>query len=353
MTSSYHRLDHLIENGFLAPSDRETLRDVEARFAIGLTPAMAALIDKSNPADPIARQFIPDARELTITSKEVADPIGDYVHEKVPGLVHRYPDRVLVKLTPVCPVYCRFCFRREMVGPGKTDPLSEEALDLIFSYLETHREIWEVIVTGGDPLILSPRRLALFSARLARMDHIRVVRWHTRIPAVDPDRVTAELCHALASSGKSVWLALHVNHPRELTEACRASLRRLRDAGVLLVSQSVLLKGINDDLETLTELMRAFVEAGVKPYYLHQGDHAPGTSHFRVDVKIVKSLIDRLRGRLSGLAQPVYVIDLPGGAGKVPVSPLSCDPEGEGWRIRDWQGITHYYESESEPVSAA
>ena len=344
MTDTLRTLDDLVATGLVAEGSRAALEPVAARYAIGVTPAIRTLIAGDDPDDPMRLQFIPDARELIVSKGERQDPIGDFAHSPLEGLVHRYPDRVLVKLTHICPVYCRFCFRREMVGPGKSDALSEDKLEAIFAYLENHPEIWEVIVTGGDPLILSPRRLYTFTTRLAAINHVKVLRWHTRVPTVDPSLVSDDLARALVADGKSVWLALHANHPRELTEECRASLLRLKNAGVNLISQSVLLKGVNDSVATLAALMRAFVEAGVKPYYLHQGDLAPGTSHFRTRVDDAKALIDGLRGHLSGLAQPVYVIDLPGGAGKVPVAALSCEIDGEGWRIRDWQGYTHHYE---------
>ena len=343
MTHTLRTLDDLVSAGLVSADAQAALQPVAERYAIAVTPAMNDLINRADPHDPIGLQFIPDTRELTVSKGEADDPIGDFSHSPLEGLVHRYPDRVLVKLTHICPVYCRFCFRREMVGPGKSEALSEDHLDAIYSYINAHPEIWEVIVTGGDPLILSPRRLQDFTTRLAAIDHVRVLRWHTRVPSVDPVRVTDELARALVSAGKSVWLALHVNHPREMTRECRDAIARLKHAGLNLISQSVLLKGVNDDVYTLTDLMRAFVEAGVKPYYLHQGDLAPGTAHFRTTIAEAKALIDGLRGRVSGLAQPLYVIDLPGGAGKVPVAALSCEIDGEGWRIRDWQGYTHAY----------
>ncbi len=343
MTHTLRTLDDLVSAGLVAADAQAALQPVSERYAIAVTPAMNDLINRADPHDPIGLQFIPDSRELTVSKGEADDPIGDFAHSPLEGLVHRYPDRVLVKLTHICPVYCRFCFRREMVGPGKSEALSEDHLDAVNSYIKAHPEIWEVIVTGGDPLILSPRRLQDFTTRLAAIDHVRVLRWHTRVPSVDPARVTDELARALVSSGKSVWLALHVNHPREMTRECLEAIARLKHAGIHLISQSVLLKGVNDDVDTLADLMRAFVEAGVKPYYLHQGDLAPGTAHFRTTIAEAKALIDGLRGRVSGLAQPLYVIDLPGGAGKVPVAALSCEIDGEGWRIRDWQGYTHAY----------
>lgn len=343
MTQTLRTLDDLVSAGLVGGEARAALQPVAQRYAIAVTSSMNDLINRADPQDPIGLQFIPDPRELNVSRGEAADPIGDFAHSPLEGLVHRYPDRVLVKLTHICPVYCRFCFRREMVGPGKSDALSENDLEAIYSYIAAHHEIWEVIVTGGDPLILSPRRLQEFTTRLAAIDHVRVLRWHTRVPSVDPARVTDELARALVPKGKSVWLALHVNHPREMTFDCLDAVARLKRAGINLISQSVLLKGVNDTVETLAALMRAFVEAGVKPYYLHQGDMAPGTAHFRTRVEDAKALIDGLRGRVSGLAQPLYVIDLPGGAGKVPVAALSCEIDGEGWRIRDWQGYTHTY----------
>ena len=210
-----------------------------------------------------------------------ADPIGDDAHSPVPGIVHRYPDRVLLKLVHVCAVYCRFCFRREMVGPGKESGLSDAAYGEALGYIRAHPEIWEVILTGGDPLMLSPRRLKTIMADLAAIDHVKVIRIHTRLPVADPARISPELVDALKCEGATTWVALHANHPRELSQQVRRACARLIDAGVPMVSQSVLLRGINDDAATLASLMRAFVECRIKPYYLHHGDLAPGTGHLR------------------------------------------------------------------------
>lgn len=339
---SLHTLDDLVSSGLLKVEAATNLRPVADQYAVGITQAMSELIDRNDPADPIALQFLPDVRELTITPDENSDPIGDHAHEPVSGLVHRYPDRALLKLVHVCPVYCRFCFRREMVGPGKADMMSEQELDAAFDYLAAHPEIFEVIMTGGDPLVLSARRLDDIAARLEAIDHIKLVRWHTRVPVVDPLRVTEEVASALAPVGKSAWLAVHANHPRELTDAARAALRRLSDAGISLVSQSVLLRGVNDHAETLAELMRAFLASGVKPYYLHHGDLAPGTSHWRVPLEEGLAIVAALRGRLSGLAQPHYVVDIPGGYGKVPVISAEKSPDGR-YIFTDWQGGRHIY----------
>ena len=317
------------------------LAAVAARYAVAITPEMVRLIDRGDANDPIARQFVPGAGELASASDELADPLGEARLSPVPGVVHRYPDRVLLKLTHVCPVYCRFCFRREVVGPGGPKPLAGSALAAAIAYVAGAPHIWEVILTGGDPFMLSPRRLAEVTQRLAAIEHVKVLRWHTRVPAVAPARVSAQLVAALAAPGKTVMVALHVNHARELSADARAACARLSDAGISLLSQTVLLKGINDDVETLTALMRAFVEARVKPYYLHQLDPAPGTRHFRVSIGEGQALMRALRGRLSGVAQPTYVLDIPGGHGKVPIGPqylgedaaTIADPAGTAHRL--------------------
>jgi lysine 2,3-aminomutase len=307
--------------GLVDPARLPELERVAARYAVAVTPAVANLIDPADPQDPIARQFLPDPAELETRPEELADPIGDDAHSPVEGIVHRYPDRALLKLTHVCATYCRFCFRREMVGPGGVKALAGEALEAAFGYIEGHPELWEVILTGGDPLVLSPRRLEAVMRRLGAIDHLKVVRLHTRLPVVAPEAVTDEMVQALKASGKAVYVALHANHPRELTDQARAACGRLVDAGIPMLSQTVLLRGVNDDAETLGALMRAFVETRIKPYYLHQADLAPGTAHLRTTIEEGQALMRALRGRWSGLCQPTYVLDIPGGHGKVPVGP--------------------------------
>ena len=320
------------------------LERVAAQYAVAITPAMAELIDPDDAADPIARQFTPDPAELERQPGESADPIGDEAHSPVAGIVHRYPDRVLLKITHVCAVYCRFCFRREMVGPGKAQALSPEALDAALAYIAGRPDIWEVILTGGDPLVLSPRRLGAVMRRLAAIDHVKVIRLHTRVPVVDPEAITDDLATALNAPGKAVYVALHANHPRELTPAARAACARLVDAGLPMLGQSVLLKGVNDDPKVLGALMRAMVETRIKPYYLHHPDLAPGTSHFRADIAEGQALMRALRGRYSGLCQPSYVLDIPGGHGKVPIGPgyLDLDERGE-MLVEDPAGVRHAY----------
>jgi lysine 2,3-aminomutase len=331
----------LREAGLVPASAEATLERVAARYAVAITPDMARLIDRADPSDPIACQFVPDTGELRHLPEERADPLGEERLSPVPGIVHRYPDRVLLKLTHVCPVYCRFCFRRETVGPGGPQALSDAALDAALGYIAGDPGVWEVILTGGDPLMLSPRRVAEVTRRLSAIATVGVLRWHTRVPAADPGRVTEGLAAALRSPAKAVYVAVHANHPRELTPAVRAACARLIDAGIVLVSQSVLLRGVNDDAGTLAALMRAFVEMRVKPYYLHHPDPAPGTGRFRLTIAEGQALMRALRGRLSGLAQPTYVLDIPGGHGKVPVGP--CYLQDGGGRVADPGGALHAY----------
>ena len=348
--STLRQPEDLIAHGLAPAAARADLARVAARYAIAVTPEVAALIDPDDPHDPIARQYIPSADELVAQSGERADPIGDHAHSPVDGIVHRYPDRVLLKLVHVCAVYCGFCFRREMVGPGKETALSKSATTAALDYIRSHPEIWEVILTGGDPLMLSPRRLAEIMAELAAIGHVKIVRIHTRVPVADPTRVSNEMVAALKVAGTTTWLALHANHPRELTAAARSACARIVDAGIPMVSQSVLLRGVNDEAATLEALMRAFVECRIKPYYLHHGDLAPGTAHLRTTVAQGQALMRALRGRVSGLCQPDYVLDIPGGHGKVPVGPdyLSRVDSGEHrpesrYRVIDYCGDVHLY----------
>jgi lysine 2,3-aminomutase len=335
----------------LAPASRaRELEAVTERYALAVPPALAALIDPDDPADPIARQFVPDSRELIRDSAELDDPIGDSAKSPLPGIVHRYRDRVLLKLVSVCAVYCRFCFRRETVGPGEAG-LDEAGLAGALDYVAAHPEIWEVVLSGGDPLALSPRRIADVTRRLAAIPHVKVLRWHTRTPVATPERVGAALAEALTKGhDKTVYVALHANHPRELTPLARAACRQLIDHGIAMVSQSVLLRGVNDDADTLEALMRAFVEMRVKPYYLHHADMAPGTAHLRTSIAEGQELMRELRRRLSGLALPAYMLDIPGGRGKVPIAPAYIEArQGGGYEVTDPRGEIAAYSDSTVP----
>ncbi|PDT87527.1 lysine 2,3-aminomutase [Bradyrhizobium sp. Y36] len=349
----------LVAEGLAPAATLPALERVAARYAVAITPALAELIDPSDPDDPIARQFVPTAAELEMQPGENADPIGDHPHSPVSGIVHRYPDRVLFKLVHVCAVYCRFCFRREMVGPGKENALSDSAYRAAIDYIRSHQEIWEVILTGGDPLMLSPRRMGEIMTDLASIDHVKIIRLHSRVPVADPARISDEMVAALNVEGATTWVAVHANHARELTGLARAACARLVDAGIPLVSQSVLLRGVNDNIAALSDLMRAFVECRIKPYYLHHGDLAPGTAHLRTTLAEGQDLMRQLRGRVSGLCQPDYVIDIPGGAGKSPVGPSYVLAEQNtaadgreadaktSYRIVDYCGDVHLYPPET------
>jgi lysine 2,3-aminomutase len=316
----------MVKAGLVPAEKAAELERVAARYAVAITPAMAELIDPLDPTDPIARQFVPHIDELTAQVTENADPIGDRVHSPVAGIVHRYPDRVLLKVVEICAVYCRFCFRRETVGQQTSGVLSAAALARAMQYIQERPLIWEVILTGGDPLVLSGRRLTAIMKALALIDHVKVIRIHTRLPVAAPELVRTALVRALKADHQAVYLVLHANHPRELTTAAREACAKFIDAGIPMLSQSVLLRGVNDDVATLTELMRALVETRIKPYYLHHADLAPGTSHLRTQIADGQELMRALRGRISGLCQPTYVLDIPGGYGKVPIGPNYLTP---------------------------
>ncbi|HVE21639.1 MAG TPA: lysine-2,3-aminomutase-like protein [Acidocella sp.] len=309
------RVEDLISAGLASVAARPALEAVAARYAIAVPPALQALI--AAPGDPIFRQFIPDPAELITAPHESNDPIADEALSPVPGIVHRYPDRALLKPLLACPVYCRFCFRREQVGPDG-GVLSDAALDAAYAYLEAQPGISEVILTGGDPLILSPRRLGAILRRLGAIPHVEVLRIHTRAPVADPALVTEALAEAL-DIATPLFLCLHANHARELTPSVGEALRRLQRRGIPVLGQSVLLAGVNDSEEALGALFRAMLRLRIKPYYLHQLDAAPGTARFFVPPERGREILANLRGHISGTALPTYIFDRPGGLGKIPL----------------------------------
>lgn len=333
--------DDLIRAGLAPAAAREVLMAVALDFRIRVTPEMHHAMG-NGPGDPVVAQFVPTAAERITRPEERTDPIGDRVHSPVPGLTHRYPDRVILHVTQTCDVYCRFCFRRETVGAD--GPLSPAALTEALAYIAATPAVREVILTGGDPMTLSPRRLNALMGDLAAIPHLDVIRLHSRVPVVAPQRITAEMTAALARH-PATFVVVHTNHAQELTAAAREALARLAQAGIPLLSQSVLLKGINDDADTLATLFRTLTAARVKPYYLHHCDLARGTGHFRTTIAAGQALMAALRGRLSGIAIPTYVLDIPGGYGKVPVTADHITPTGTPglYRVRDWQGGLHDY----------
>ncbi len=324
----------LVEAGLVAPASQDAIAAVEVRYAIAITPSMRALIE--TPDDPIGRQFVPDPAELVTAAHELADPIGDDALSPIKGIVHRYEDRALLKPLLVCPVYCRFCFRREHVGPDG-GLLNDAELDAAIGWIAARPAIREVILTGGDPLMLSPRRLAAILGRLSAIPHVETLRIHSRVPIADPSRLTEALAGAMTTE-KPLWLVVHANHAREFTAEARAALLRVQSRAIPVLGQSVLLRGVNDSAEALEALFRAMLAARVKPYYLHQLDSAPGTARFHVPIEEGRRLLAALRGRVTGLAWPTYVLDIPGGAGKVPIGPEYLEPDG---RVRSPGGERH------------
>lgn len=331
----------LLEQHFISEENFGEIKAVADSFSIAISAPMVELIDKGNSHEGIRKQFVPSPDELTIKEHELSDPISDFDFSPVPGIVHRYPDRCLFKISHVCPVYCRFCFRREQLG-RRSKALSKEERKKAYDYIQSHPEIWEVILTGGDPFILKPKMLSEIMQNLAKIPHVEVIRFHTRIPVVEPDRISKSLLRVLKVP-KAVYVLLHANHPDEFTPDAIAACARIIDSGIPMLGQSVLLKGINDSKEVLAKLMRTFVKHRIKPYYLHHADLAKGTSHFRTSLETGQNLMKALRGHHSGLCQPNYVLDIPGGFGKVPVAPQYVQKQGLDYEVEDYRGQKHLY----------
>lgn len=339
-------LQSLEQHNLVSRSELNELNKVVADFSVSITDQMHQLIDKNDPDDPIAKQFIPSAEELKISPEEKADPIGDDAYTKVKGIVHRYPDRCLFTPVHVCPVYCRFCFRKQKLG-SSAKTLTPDEIDAAFSYISEHKEIWEVILTGGDPLFLKPVQLKNYISRLSLIEHVEVIRIHSRIPVVDSQRINEEMIAALKCS-KPIYIILHANHPNEFTEEAVRACASLIDAGIPMLSHTVLLKDINDNIDVLSQLMRCFVRNRIKPYYLHHGDLTLGTQHFRTTIAKGQQLLKQLRGRFSGLCQPTYVLDIPGGYGKSPINPNYLNTQSDdrdAYCVEDYNGNVHHYAS--------
>ena len=336
-------LQELVERDFLSAKEAAELKPVTEAFTFAITETQLANIDLNDKNDPIRKQFIPTTAELKHHPKESQDPIGDAAHSPVKGIVHRYPDRCLFLPISVCAVYCRYCFRREKIGAGNA-ALTPPEVDAAICYIANNPAIFEVIFTGGDPLMLKPKTLGCYLERIAAISHVEIIRLHSRIPVVDPNRINAELLAALKTT-KPVYLVLHANHAKEFTESASQACNALVDAGVPLLSQTVLLKGINDDIENLSALMRCFLKHRIKPYYLHHGDLALGTEHFRTSIAKGQALMRALRGRFSGLCQPTYVIDIPGGFGKMPIGPnYLSEISPKVYHVCDYNNQLHTYE---------
>ena len=331
--------DELAQALDLTPGELAGARAAEsAGFPIAITPYYLGLIDRADPACPIRRQVVPRIEEEQTVPGDLRDPLGEVAHEVAPELVQRYPDRPLLLVTDRCAVYCRFCTRSRMVGAGG-GPRSDERLEPAFAYLESHPEVRDVIVSGGDPLAMATPRLTRLVERLRRIQSIDTIRLATRVPVVLPQRITSELLDALKPH-HPLWVMTHFNHPKELTEESRAACRRLADAGFPVMNQSVLLRGVNDDAATLTALFRGLTRERVRPYYLLQTDPVRGSSHLRTPLSTGLAIMEQLQGRLSGIALPKFIVDTPGGFGKVPLLPDYVVARGEGVvRLRTPRGV--------------
>ena len=340
--SAIKNLGELQAAGLVSVDEANDLIDVVENFDIRITPHVQGLVAVRNMSDPIYAQYVPSTAELIAVPGEMDDPIGDTVHEKVKGVTHRYPDRVLLKPTHTCHVYCRFCFRREKVGQGD-EALNVSELKAALDYIRNHPEIWEVILSGGDPLVLSDRRLVSLMFELSKIQHVQVIRIHTRSPVADPSRIGDGLIAALKVR-PAVYVVVHVNHASEISDDVKLGFAKLVGAGIPLLSQSVLLKGVNNSVEALSALMKTLVALRVKPYYLHHLDKAKGTEHFRCSIAEGQMLMRGLRGQISGLCLPIYMLDIPGGYGKVPIgrSYLHSSSD-ETYQVSDFRGGVHDY----------
>lgn len=301
----------------LTEKEKEEIKKVTSKFRMGISPYYLSLINQNDPNCPIRKQAVPSINELCVRKEELVDPLGDEKRSPIKGITHRYPDRALIFPTYQCFSYCRHCFRRRIVGQVD-ETLTQKEIEKALNYIQNHKEIKEIILTGGDPLFLSDKQLSGLLGKLKKIKHLRWLRIHTRAFVTFPYRITPSLVKILKSA-KPLYIVVHVNHPKEITPQFKKAVDRVLKTGIPILNQGVLLKGINDNLETLKELSYRLLESGVKPYYLHQCDLAQGISHFRASVKTGIKLLRQLRGFVSGLCIPFYMIDTPGGFGKVPV----------------------------------
>ena len=334
--------DQLKEFLSLSPEEEAGIRACLDTLRMAITPYYLSLIQLDDPADPIRRQAVPTAQELRHAPEEALDPLHEDADSPVPGLTHRYPDRVLFLLTDQCSMYCRHCTRRRFTG-NVDKPLPRAQLDRCIDYIAAHSEIRDVLLSGGDPLTLSDEALETVIARLREIPHVQIIRIGSRMPVVCPQRITPELCRMLAKY-HPVWLNTHFNHPAEITPESQNACELLADAGIPLGNQSVLLAGVNDCPHVMKELVEKLTAMRVRPYYLYQCDLSYGLAHFRTSVSKGVEIIESLRGHVSGFAVPTYVIDAPGGGGKIPVMPnyvISIAPKRVV--LRNYEGVICSY----------
>lgn len=308
-------LKKLIE---LSPDEEKSLRECLNRFRMAITPYYACLINTEDKKCPIRRQCIPSPQEMDVSSFELADPLAEERDMKAPCIVHRYPDRVLFLLTGKCAMYCRHCTRRRLAG-NEDFTISSSDIDSALDYIRSHHEIRDVLLSGGDPFVLSEAFLESIIKRIREIPHVEIIRFGTRTPVVIPMRITDELLNMLKKY-QPIWINTHFNHPNEITEASAKACQKIVDAGIPLGNQTVLLKGVNDSADVMKELCLKLVKNRIRPYYLYQCDLALGINHFRTPVEKGLEIMGKLRGYISGFAVPTFVIDAPGGGGKVPIN---------------------------------
>jgi len=325
----------------ITESEAEALGS-ESKLRMAITPHFLSLIDKDDPNCPIRKQAIPTSAELNISENDLADPCGEVKDEVAPGLIHRYPDRVLFLVTDLCAMYCRHCTRRRIVGQVETS-LTIEQMEPAFSYIRKNKKVRDVLISGGDPLILSDEKLEAILKKLREIEHVEIVRIGTRIPVSLPQRITPAFLTMLKKY-HPVFMSIHFNHPKEISAETKTACEMLADSGVPLGSQTVLLKGINDSPKIMMRLMHDLLKMRVRPYYIYQCDLAQGTSHFRTSVGTGIKIMESLRGHTSGYAVPNYVIDAPGGGGKVPITPEYLISRNRSNTIfRNWKKEVYVY----------
>jgi lysine 2,3-aminomutase len=336
----------------LTADERAGVIFANQKLALAITPYFFNLIDRNDPNCPIRKQVIPRSGEMVLSEEEMLDSLGEDAHSPVSGVVHRYPDRVLFLVTDRCAAYCRYCTRSRLVSNAQDynfHPEYEQGL----RYIESHTEIRDVLLSGGDPLLLSDRKLEHLLSRLRAIKHVEFIRIGSRIPVFLPQRITPELCEILKKHGP-IWMSIHTNHPKECTAELKAACDRLSFAGVPLGNQSVLLKGVNDDADVMKALVHRLLRMRVRPYYIYQMDLITGGAHFKVDVRKGIEIIKALRGFTTGYAVPQYVIDAPGGGGKVPINPDYVEKITDDEIVfRNYEGKTYSYPLKSTPVKTA
>jgi len=335
-------LDQLKEILELIPEEIEGIKHSKGRLALAVTPYFASLMDPTNPNCPIRRQAIPRVEELHLSKNDMVDPLGEDRNSPVPGLVHRYPDRVLLLVTDQCATYCRYCTRRRLVGSNER-AITEGDFEEVLKYLKTHKKVRDVLLSGGDPLLLENERLEEILSRLRMIPHIELLRIGTRAPVTLPQRITMGLVRMLKKF-HPLMISIHFTHPKEITDAVKRACGELADAGIPLGSQTVLLKGINDKPYIMKKLVQELLKIRVRPYYIYQCDLATGTEHFRTSVATGIQIIEKLRGHTTGYAIPTYVVDAPGGGGKIPVEPVYLISRGKGKVVlRNYEGKVFEY----------